>query len=371
MSWAVDLPKEVPMKRPEQSTWTVTRSAIVHARNATRRRVAFSMRHSSPKLPQMVIRMQVSPAHPIFRCHCPEYWMGQAWLGQTVAKPAQRRKQRSEILTKTDRYCTPSSLFNLRPGGYSRGPLHRRLQGAPLQQCSLHEARRRARGLFSQRNLVGVIQMANHLVDRHGSPARLILRRQLRQSKGKALLFAGVHQCLHEAASLKINSSPGSHHKILRILRSRVMHAVQFVGMDKRRASRPDHSGLPRNGHRERTLYHQEEFFVLVPMWWVGFASRPQSCLVYFQVITGVRQSVQDWPGFVLPTGNSSKGLMKELRVGLSAANAEDAASSGIACSRARRPAFMEPPLRTSPYRPSVHLKSRRPAASVRRRAFG
>ena len=43
--------------------------------------------------------------------------------------------------------------------------------------------------------------MAHHLVDRHGAPARLILRRKLRHSTRYVLLFAEVLQGLHHLAS--------------------------------------------------------------------------------------------------------------------------------------------------------------------------
>src|ERR1700734_861 len=48
-------------------------------------------------------------------------------------------------------------------------------------------------------------------------------------------------------------------------------------------------------------------------------------------------------------TGRSLRGLMKEVRVGLSEANAEEAASIGIACRRERRVAFIESPGPTPP----------------------
>lgn len=44
--------------------------------------------------------------------------------------------------------------------------------------------------------------MAHHLVDRHGAPARLILRRKLRHSTRYVLLFAEVLQGLHNLASV-------------------------------------------------------------------------------------------------------------------------------------------------------------------------
>ena len=101
--------------------------------------------------------------------------------------------------------------------------------------------------------------------------------------------------------SLRLGSNPGGHHKVLRIFCSRVVYAVQFVGMNECRASGSDHRGLSSNGHCERALHHQEEFFVLMPVWGMRLTSRAQCRLVHFQVITGMCQAVQDWPGFVLP----------------------------------------------------------------------
>src|ERR1700733_6602908 len=65
-------------------------------------------------------------------------------------------------------------------------------------------------------------------------------------------------------------------------------------------------------------------------------------------------------------TGNSLKGLMKEVRVGLSDANAEEAASIGMACRREGRVAFIESPmLCRGCYRPSEGIKSRQPPPPV------
>jgi len=43
--------------------------------------------------------------------------------------------------------------------------------------------------------------MAHHLVDRHGAPARVILRRKPRHSTRYVLPFAEILQGLHKAAS--------------------------------------------------------------------------------------------------------------------------------------------------------------------------
>jgi hypothetical protein len=83
----VDLHKEVPMKQPEQATWAVTHSAIVHAGSATPHGLALFLGHSTVKLAQVVIRMQISPAHPVFRCHFSEDGMGQAGVWQAIAEP--------------------------------------------------------------------------------------------------------------------------------------------------------------------------------------------------------------------------------------------------------------------------------------------
>ena len=96
-------------------------------------------------------------------------------------------------------------------------------------------------------------------------------------------------------------SNPGSYHEVLRVFCSRVVYAVQFVGMDECCASGADHRSLSGNGHRERALHHQEEFLVLMPVRGMRLTSRGQRRLVHFKVITGVCQAVQNWPGFVLP----------------------------------------------------------------------
>ena len=155
------------------------------------------MRHSSAKLSQVVIRVQISPAHPIVDCHFPEDRMGQAWVWQVIAEPAESREQRGEILTEINRGSTSFPLLHLRPRGKSRAPLYRHLQGAPLQHRSLYETCRRACSLLPQRNLVGVHQMAHHLVDRHGAPTRVILRRKPRHSKRYVLPFGEILQGLH------------------------------------------------------------------------------------------------------------------------------------------------------------------------------
>src|ERR1700679_3246416 len=96
-------------------------------------------------------------------------------------------------------------------------------------------------------------------------------------------------------------SNPGSYHEVLRVFCSRVVYAVQFVGMDECRASGTDHRGLSGNGHRERALHHQKEFLVLMPVRGMWLASRGQRRLVHFKVIAGVCQAVQDRPVLLLP----------------------------------------------------------------------
>ena len=93
---------------------------------------------------------------------------------------------------------------------------------------------------------------------------------------------------------------PSGHHEVLRFLRSRVVNAVQFIGVDERRRSRADDRGLPLDGHSNVALHQQEEFLVLVPVGRMRLASWSKDRLVDLEVLPGVEHAVQNRPGFVL-----------------------------------------------------------------------
>ena len=140
-------------------------------------------RHSPAKLPKVMIGVQISPAHPILRRHRPEYSDA-----PRRAKAGHRRNGRGWRATKQD------------PGGKSSGrepPLPCSTSGRvrkPLAHCrgtssanrlSNVRCKKPVAGLayFSPNaNLVGVVQMAHHLVDGHSAPAGRIARRKLRHS---------------------------------------------------------------------------------------------------------------------------------------------------------------------------------------------
>src|ERR1700733_13273485 len=101
----------------------------------------------------------------------------------------------------------------------------------------------------------------------------------------------------------RIASSPLAaccYHKVLRFLRSWIVNAVQFVGMDECRGSRPDHRRLALNGCRYGALHEQEEFLMHVPVRWMGLASGGEDGLVNLQMLPGMEQAVENWPGLVL-----------------------------------------------------------------------
>jgi hypothetical protein len=87
MPCRVHLHKNLPMEQPEQETWAVTQSAIVHAGAPLHTEWRFFLRYSAVKLAQVMIRMQISPAHPVFRCHFSEDGMGQGRVWQAIAEP--------------------------------------------------------------------------------------------------------------------------------------------------------------------------------------------------------------------------------------------------------------------------------------------
>ena len=142
-------------------------------------RMGQQSQHSSAKLPQVMIGVQISPSHPILRGHCPEYRMRHAGRWQSIAEPVQGREQRSKILAEINWRRTAFALFHLRAGGKSLGPRQGYVQSNHLTSV---RCRKPVAGLayFSpSATLVGVIQMAHHLVDRHAAPARRVVRRQL------------------------------------------------------------------------------------------------------------------------------------------------------------------------------------------------
>ena len=118
------------------------------------------------------------------------------------------------------------------------------------------------------------------------------------------------------------------------------MNTVQFVGMNKGRGTGSDESRLALNGHSDVAFYQQEEFFVLVAMGRVRLTARGQGGFVHFKVLAGVQCPIENRAGFVgaiLFDRQVGKGFTKEGITALSNASAEEAASSGNACSRERR----------------------------------
>ena len=139
-----------------------------------------------------------------------------------------------------------------------------------------------------------------------------------------------------------------SYHEVLRLFRSRIVNPVQFIGMNERRGSGPDHRRLTLNGHRDGALHQQKEFLVLVAVGRMRLASRSKCGLVNFKVLPGVGHAVEDRPGFVLPIL-----LYRQVAIRLDEGAEcravrmrmpKTAASMGIACRRERRVAFIESP---------------------------
>ena len=98
------------------------------------------------------------------------------------------------------------------------------------------------------------------------------------------------------------------YHKVLRLFRSRIMNAVQFIGVNERCGSRPDQRCLALDGHSHAPFHEQKQFFVLVPVGRMRLASRSQCGLVHFEMLACVQGSIEDCPGLVLPiflTGRS------------------------------------------------------------------
>jgi hypothetical protein len=144
-----------------------------------------------------MIGMQISPPHPVPRCHFAEDRVGHTGPGQGIAEPVQRGEQRSHILAEIYRRRTASALFHLRTGGHPPGPRQRHPQSGPLHQRSSPEACRRAGIPLSQSTLVGVIQVAHHLMRRHEAPERRITGRQRRYSRRYILPIGDVAQSFH------------------------------------------------------------------------------------------------------------------------------------------------------------------------------
>ena len=62
------------------------------------------------QLPQVVVRVQISPPHPARRRHFEEDRVRQTGLRQSIAEPGQGREQRSKILVENSRKRTPFVL---------------------------------------------------------------------------------------------------------------------------------------------------------------------------------------------------------------------------------------------------------------------
>jgi hypothetical protein len=79
------------------------------------------VQHSSAKLAKVMIGVEVSPPHPIPRCHFPEDRVQRTGPGQGIAKPVQGGEQGANILAEIEGKRTTFALFNFRPG---ENPLH-------------------------------------------------------------------------------------------------------------------------------------------------------------------------------------------------------------------------------------------------------
>lgn len=157
------------------------------------------------KLPQMMVCVQIAPAHPVFRRHLAEEGVRGAGLGQIRTEFVQGCLQRRAVLLKLRRACATLVLSDLRRGGNAWTPLH---GGA---ECDPFEPRRgqwQWRPQFgnnapTERDEVGVVEMAQHLVWGHFAPERRVVRRQVR----------------------KPGCDCGTHGRVIQILQARVFHA--------------------------------------------------------------------------------------------------------------------------------------------------
>ncbi len=107
------------------------------------------VQHSSAKLAKVMIGVQISPPHPVPRCHFAEDRVRHTGRGQGIAEPVQGGRAGSNILAEIHRKRSAFALFHLRPGGNPLHPLQWHLQRQPLEQGSLQIAGRRAGILLS------------------------------------------------------------------------------------------------------------------------------------------------------------------------------------------------------------------------------
>ena len=90
------------------------------------------------------------------------------------------------------------------------------------------------------------------------------------------------------------------------------MNAVQFIGVNERRRSRPDQRRFALNGHSHVAFHEQKQFFMLVPVGRMRLASRSQGSLVHFKVLASVQGSVEDGESEALPDlVRSNKALQR------------------------------------------------------------
>ena len=127
--------------------------------------------------------------------------MGHGGGRQAGAEAAAGGEQGIEIGMKIAWNRATLALFDFRTGGHPFWPPHGHVQSELFEEGFGDGGGSRTGDPFSQRDLVGVTHMTDHLVNGHAAPESLIFRRQPAKPLQDLLLVVGFAKRLHFAAT--------------------------------------------------------------------------------------------------------------------------------------------------------------------------
>src|SRR5262245_60611928 len=126
---------------------------------------------SSSELPQVMVAMQIAPAHPFGLGHIAEEWV---WteLGAVILR-AERFNQRHEpspVALEIIGRSSADLLIHFRPRLDSMRPRQRRVKRDPFHHRTGERVADRRNLFLAKREFKRVAKVANHLIRRHPTP---------------------------------------------------------------------------------------------------------------------------------------------------------------------------------------------------------
>jgi hypothetical protein len=174
----------------------VSRIARLRACPERHRRI-FAVRTSLAELPEMMVHVEIAPAHPFLLRQLPKHRMRTpleiSWLsGESIQKEEQLRAIRLEF----DGRCSAHHLISFGPGLDAVGPGNTRIQSKPLHQHARTRHLAWREMPIAHGTTKGIAQVAHHLVAGHFAPTARGGRLNPFGSFYDLLLVPLIGQCL-------------------------------------------------------------------------------------------------------------------------------------------------------------------------------